>query len=71
MKKTAVLLDTPKPARTYHIHITTNTGDECRMHFTNKVMAQQEYNRIKGAGIYCGQWAKTVDFTETINEVAQ
>jgi hypothetical protein len=40
------------------------------MQFTNKVMAQQEYNRIKGAGIYCGQWAKTVDFMETINEIA-
>ena len=47
MKKTAVLLDTPKPARTYHIHITTNTvmNAVCTYQQSNGTTRIQSYQR--------------------------
>jgi hypothetical protein len=36
--------------------------DSAVLVFTRKDQAQQEYNRLKTAGVYCGAWITRLDF---------
>lgn len=36
--------------------------DSAALVFTRKDQAQQEYNRLKAAGIYCGAWITRLEF---------
>lgn len=48
----------------YNIIIEVNSGDFARLGFTNKKMAETEFQRIKAGGIYAGSWIKRIEFTE-------
>ena len=66
MNKRAALLEKPEVKKNYKITIEVNNSDTVSMVFTNRLHAQQEYNRIKAAGVYLGQWTKRVEFDEII-----
>ena len=64
-KQTAALLDTPESSKRYHVTVTVPTGT-VEMIFTDRAMAQMEYNRIKNSSIYAAQWISTCTFTEEV-----
>ena len=39
-------------------------ADRVRMIFTNQSLAQQEYEKIRRAGIYAAQWIQTITLYE-------
>jgi hypothetical protein len=64
MKQKPALLDNTQPKK-YNIFLTVG-NDIVEMTFTDKTMAQDEYNRIKSAGIYAGRWIKHIQFDEIV-----
>lgn len=64
-KPLAALLETPDQERTFHITVETNSGARADMKYTSKLMAQQEYNRIRSQGVFCGEWIKFVDYWDS------
>jgi hypothetical protein len=65
-KLTPAILSTSEP-RTYLLEVAVS-GGTVSMRFTDRNMANQEYNRIKGQGIYLGQWLEHIELKESANE---
>ena len=63
IKQTPALLGNPEQANTWQIHIKTK-NDWCEMRFSNKTQANEEYQRIKTMGIFCGQWVTEIILEE-------
>lgn len=64
-KPTAALLDSPQQHKLYHIEVETTHGNKITIILTSKLMAQQETNRIRAAGIYCGEWIRDLRLWES------
>jgi hypothetical protein len=64
MKQKPALLDNTQPKK-YVIFLTVG-NDIVEMTFTNRSMAQEEYNRIKSQGIYAGRWIIHIQFDEVV-----
>lgn len=48
----------------YQIRVEFSNGRWAELNFSEKSWAQAEYNRIKGAGIYCQAWIETITIEE-------
>lgn len=48
----------------YNIIIEVRGQQFARLGFTDKATAQNEFNRIKGAGTYGGSWITRIEFIE-------
>ena len=67
-KQTAALLDNIE-IRNYHVKVAVPSGT-VEMIFSNREMAQMEYDRIKNSSIYAAQWITTCTFTEEVTSNA-
>lgn len=63
MPQKPVLLDNQSQPKKYIVNLSVANGS-VDITFTDRRMAQDEYNRIKAAGIYAGQWIKHIHFDE-------
>jgi len=59
------LLTDPEQPKTYEIKIGLPRGNWAEMRFSQKELAQAEYNRIKSASIFGGQWIERIELNET------
>jgi len=48
----------------YNVIVEVRGEQFARLGFTNKTIAQNEYNRIKASGIYGGAWITKIEFIE-------
>ena len=62
----ALLGDSQQPSR-WHLTAQSRT-DSVEMTFTNRVMADAEYRRIKSAGTIGGQWLTAITLEEVKND---
>lgn len=49
---------------TYNVIVEVRGQQFARLGFTDKKIAENEYNRIKAAGAYGGAWITKIDFVE-------
>ena len=63
-KLTPAILSTSEP-RTYLLEVAVS-GGTVSMKFSNRDMANQEYNRIRGQGIYQGHWIKHIELKDEV-----
>jgi hypothetical protein len=63
-KITPTLLGNPKVQKHYAITVELGNSRWAELIFSEREMAQMEYNRIKGQGIYCGAWIQTIELNE-------
>jgi hypothetical protein len=59
-----LLTDTEQP-KVYEIKIGLPRGNWAEMRFSQKDVAQAEFNRIKSASIFGGQWIQSIELNET------
>lgn len=64
-KTTAALLDTGQN-KIWHINIELRGGRWAKMRFNDRDLAQQEFNRIRSGGIYCGIWIENIELGEQV-----
>jgi hypothetical protein len=60
------LLTDPDVIKIYRVTVDLGNNRWIELNFTEKTMATDEYNRIKGQGIYCGSWIKSIEIKDTI-----
>lgn len=66
-KLTAVLLsDETKPSY-WTVRISFSRNNWAELRFSQKAPALEEFNRIKAAGIYTGQWVEKVEIDECLS----
>ena len=53
-----------EPQGTFRVLIETGQHERAVLDFTAKDMAQQEYNRIRAQGTYCGRWVNRIELHE-------
>jgi hypothetical protein len=58
------LLDNSQAEKFYQVRIGLGNLRWAELNFSEKSWAQAEYNRIKGAGIYCQAWIETITIEE-------
>lgn len=54
------LLDNATQSRIWRVAITTNNGHWARLDFSDRVAAELEYSRIRGASIFAQSWVRTI-----------
>jgi hypothetical protein len=59
-KITPAIMANPEAVKTYCVGIDLGNGRWAELNFSERDMATAEYNRIKGQGIYCGAWLKSI-----------
>lgn len=59
----AILRD-PEAIKIYQVWIDLGNDRWAELNYSEKTWAVEEYNRIKGAGIYCGSWIKEIIIQE-------
>jgi hypothetical protein len=59
-KITPAIMANPEAVKTYCIGIDLGNGRWAELNFSERAMAAAEYNRIKGQGIYCDFWIKSI-----------
>jgi hypothetical protein len=59
-KITPAIMANPEAVKTYCIGIDLGNGRWAELNFSERAMAASEYNRIKGQGIYCDCWIKSI-----------
>lgn len=60
------LLNDPAQIKIYRIKVDLGNNRWVELNFTEKTWATNEYNRIKGQGVYCGSWIKSIEIKETV-----
>jgi hypothetical protein len=63
----AALLTNPAKPHAWVIKITLGKENWTEMRFNQKELALSEYNRIKGMGIFGGQWIDSITIDEQVN----
>lgn len=59
----AILRD-PEAVKIYQVWIDLGNDRWAELNYSEKTWAVEEYNRIKGLGIYCGSWIKEIIIQE-------
>jgi hypothetical protein len=59
------LLTDPTAVKTYLVEVDLGNGRWARLEYSEKEWATNEYKRIKGQGIYCGAWIKSIEIKDT------
>ena len=59
------LLTDPETRKIYQVTVDLGNDRWAELNYTEKTWATDEYNRIKGAGIYCGCWIKSIEIKDT------
>lgn len=54
----------PEPQGSYRVRVEIGPYERAVLDFTARDMAQQEYNRLRAAGVYCGRWITRIEFNE-------
>jgi hypothetical protein len=60
------LLSDPDAVKVYQVIVDLGNSRWVELNYSEKTWATEEYNRIKGIGIYCGAWIKTISLQEKI-----
>jgi len=63
----AALLTDPGKPHTWTVKITLGKENWAEMQFSQKEVALGEYNRIKGLGVFGGQWIDSITINEQVN----
>lgn len=63
-KITPALLGDPAEPKEYQVQVQFSNGRWASMTFSERDMAQMEYNRIRSSSIYCNAWVDSVTLTE-------
>lgn len=58
------LLTDPLARKIFQVVIDLGNDRWAELNFTEKTWAVEEYNRIKGQGIYCGSWIKQIEIKD-------
>ena len=64
-KKTIpALLETPSQPKQYQVQVEFSNNRWASIAFSERDMAEIEYNRIRSSSIYCNAWVDSVTLTE-------
>jgi hypothetical protein len=63
-KITPAIMANPEAQKIYTVTIDLGNGRWAELNFSEREMATSEYNRIKGMGIYCSCWIKSVSIAD-------
>jgi len=67
-KIAAAIFGDPQESKIYQVLVDLGNNRWAELNFSERDWAVSEYNRIKGSGIYCGAWIKSLELKETKNE---
>ena len=65
-KLKAALLASEPTGTVYQVRVSMSNGRWATLQFSEKAWAQNEYNRIKAAGIYCDSWITACELEEKV-----
>jgi hypothetical protein len=65
-KITPAIMANPAAVKTYCVGIDLGNRRWAELNFSEREMAASEYNRIKGQGIYCGAWIKSITLEDRV-----
>ena len=58
------LLSDPEAVKVYQVIVDLGNNRWAELNYSEKTWATDEFNRIKGIGIYCGAWIKQITIQE-------
>lgn len=63
-KLPAALLSTGQELKQYKVLVSLSGGHKVSIQTDDKDIAQQEFNKVKAAGVYGGRWVDHVELAE-------